>query len=84
MLVLWEFGMVSTITVSKLLYRLGAPFDLFASEATLVRALGFLRHASICKAYGTGLHSQQHSQRAFICPKSTMETPEQCVKSVQS
>ena len=42
----------------KYLYLLGTPFDLFASEATLVGALGFLRHASICKAYGTGLHSQ--------------------------
>ena len=24
------------------------------------------------------------SQPAFTCPKSTMKTPEQCVKSVQS
>ena len=26
----------------------------------------------------------QYAQLAFTCSKSTMETPEQCVKSVQS
>lgn len=87
--VVWSFGMVSNTVASKLHtdnftfweHLLSCLPQRFLYDI-LDGAFGF-HLVSICKSYVTGWHCKQHSQRTFICSKSTMKVPEQCMKSVQ-